>query len=582
MRTFLKVVLGCLVALFLFVVFWVFLFSALVASADEKITVADNSVLYLKLDGPIKERTPDSPFDPSEIFGGPSPISLVGMMESIQHAKEDDNIKGIYIEPGLFTGGYGHMKEIRDALIDFKESGKFVVAYSELFTEGSYYLCSAADEVYIMPEGFFEFNGLSSEVTFIKGTLEKLKVKPEIFRVGEYKGAVEMFLRDDLSAENREQIESYLNSLYDTYLKEVSASRGIDLNELRTISDSMLVRDNKDAVDMKLLTAQAYSSEVSNIIKSKAGIDEDDELELIEFDDYRSSFKLKGDFGTRIAVIVADGDIVSGESSENMVGSFTIAEELRKARENDRVKAVVLRINSPGGSALASDVMWNEVRLTAEQKPVIASMSNVAASGGYYMAMAADTILAQPNTITGSIGIFLLRFNAEGLLNEHLGVTTDVVNTGKYSDILTMSRPLSEGEREIIQKQVNQGYETFITKAAKGRNMNIERMKSLAGGRVWSGTEALERGLVDKLGGLQDAIATAANSAGLEEGDYSVRYYPEEKDFFEKLSEGFNSKAEQRIAEDQLGEYYQYLKLMNKLNSYQGMQARMPFEMRIK
>ncbi|MGB3181921.1 MAG: signal peptide peptidase SppA [Cyclobacteriaceae bacterium] len=582
MKTFFKVVLGCLVALFVFVLFWVFLFSALVAGAEEKVTVADNSVLYLKLNGPIKERVAEMPFDAGDLFGGPTPVSLVSTLESIEYAKEDDNIKGIYIEPGLFSAGYGHMKEIRDALIDFKESGKFIVAYSELYTEGSYYLSSVADEIYLMPQGFFELNGLSSEVTFIKGTLEKLKVKPEIFRVGEYKGAVETFLRDDLSAENREQIESYLNSLYDTYLEEVSASRGIDVNELRSISDSMLVRDNKDAVDMKLLTAQAYSSEVQDILKERSGTDLDDDLELIEVKDYRSSFKLKGDYGTRIAVIVADGDIVSGESTDNMVGSFTIAEELRKARENDKVKAVVIRINSPGGSALASDVMWNEIRLTAEEKPVIASMSNVAASGGYYMAMAADTIMAQPNTITGSIGIFLLRFNAQGMLNEHLGVTTDVVNTGKYSDILTMSRPLSEGEREIIQKQVDEGYRTFITKAAQGRDMNLDRMKALAGGRVWSGTEALERGLVDKLGGLNDAIATAASSAGLEDGDYSVRYYPEEKDFFEKIAEGFNSKAEQRIAEEQLGEYYQYLKLMNKLNSYQGMQARMPFEMEIK
>ncbi|MGB5978720.1 MAG: signal peptide peptidase SppA [Cyclobacteriaceae bacterium] len=582
MKTFFKVVLGCLVALFVFVLFWVFLFSALVAGAEEKVTVADNSVLYLKLNGPIKERVAEMPFDAGDLFGGPTPVSLVSTLESIEYAQEDDNIKGIYIEPGLFSAGYGHMKEIRDALIDFKESGKFIVAYSELYTEGSYYLSSVADEIYLMPQGFFELNGLSSEVTFIKGTLEKLKVKPEIFRVGEYKGAVETFLRDDLSAENREQIESYLNSLYDTYLEEVSASRGIDVNELRSISDSMLVRDNKDAVDMKLLTAQAYSSEVQDILKERSGTDLDDDLELIEVKDYRSSFKLKGDYGTRIAVIVADGDIVSGESTDNMVGSFTIAEELRKARENDKVKAVVIRINSPGGSALASDVMWNEIRLTAEEKPVIASMSNVAASGGYYMAMAADTIMAQPNTITGSIGIFLLRFNAQGMLNEHLGVTTDVVNTGKYSDILTMSRPLSEGEREIIQKQVDEGYRTFITKAAQGRDMNLDRMKALAGGRVWSGTEALERGLVDKLGGLNDAIATAASSAGLEDGDYSVRYYPEEKDFFEKIAEGFNSKAEQRIAEEQLGEYYQYLKLMNKLNSYQGMQARMPFEMEIK
>ncbi|MFA0962882.1 signal peptide peptidase SppA [Roseivirga sp. BDSF3-8] len=582
MKTFFKVVLGCLVALFVFVIFWIFLFSALVAGSEDTITVADNSVLYLKLDGPLKERVPDMPFDPSDIFGGPTPIGLVDMVEAIDHAREDDNIKGIYIEPGIFTAGYGHLKEIRDALIEFKESGKFVLAYSEFFTESSYYLCSAADEVYIMPEGFFELNGLSSEVTFIKGTLEKLNVEPEIFRVGEYKGAVETFLRKDLSQENREQIESYLNSIYDTYLEEVSASRGIETSRLRTISDSMLVRKNQDAVDMKLLTGLAYSSEVQNMLKEKTGIEADDELELIEHDDYRSSFRTDGDFSTRIAVIVADGDIVSGESSDGMVGSFTIAEELRKARENDRVKAVVIRINSPGGSALASDVMWNEVRLTAAEKPVIASMSNVAASGGYYLAMAADTIMAQPNTVTGSIGIFLLRFNAQGLLNEHLGVTTDVVNTGRYSDILTMSRPLSEQEREIIQKQVNEGYQTFISKAAEGRNMNLSQMKELAAGRVWSGSEALERGLIDKLGGLQDAISVAASSAGLEDGDYSVRYYPEEKDFFTKLAEGFNSKTEERIARQQLGEYYQYLKLMKKLNSYQGMQARMPFEMQVK
>ncbi|MEL6538717.1 MAG: signal peptide peptidase SppA [Bacteroidota bacterium] len=471
------------------------------------------------------------------------------------------------------------MREIRQAIQDFQaNTEKFVISYSEIYGEGDYYLASVADDVYMHPEGQLEFNGLSQEVTYIKGVLDKLGVEPQVFRVGQYKSAVEPFLRKDMSPESREQLESYLNALYATVLKDVGASRGIAEDQLTNISNKMLVRNAADAETNGLVDGLTYYDEVLADLRDKTGTAEGDDLHFVSLTRYLNSWQPVSSYGKdRVAVIVGEGTIASGKSTEGTIGSDSFAKEVRKARLDSKVKAIVIRINSPGGSALASDVMWREITLAAEEKPVIASMGDVAASGGYYMAMGADKIVAQPNTITGSIGIFGLLFNAQGFLNDKLGVTTETVKTGELSDLFNLTRSLTPFERSIIQKQVEEGYETFTSKAADGRGMDIADLKALAGGRVWAGTEALENGLVDQLGNLEDAIALAAEEAGID--DFAVRYFPEQQSILDLLMSDLTSgEYEERILHHQLGDLYPLVQTVREIQQYEGIQARLPYE----
>ncbi|MDH5476648.1 MAG: signal peptide peptidase SppA, partial [Cyclobacteriaceae bacterium] len=403
-------------------------------------------------------------------------------------------------------------------------------------------------------------------------------IGPQIFRVGDFKSAVEPFLREDMSDENRLQVSSYLNAINDNIIENVASSRDIALVTLKEISDEMKVRSAKDAVDYGLVDALYYKDEFLATLREQLDIESTDDIESISYDDYKKSFSTYKKSSNQIAVIVAEGEIVRGEAEQGMIGGEKFARELRKARENDKVKAVVVRINSPGGDFIASDMMWREVQLTAMEKPIIASMSDYAASGGYYMAMACDTIFAQPNTITGSIGIFGMIFNMEKLMNDKLGITTDPVNTGEYSGMMTMSRPLTSQEKNIIQKQLERGYDTFTSKAAEGRKMPIEELLKVASGRVWTGEQAFENGLVDVMGGLDDAIAHAAEKAGVGE-DYKLRFYPKYQPLIERL---MNTKQEIRtsLVKQELGEMYSYLKEIKKINRYNGIQTRMPYEIR--
>jgi protease IV len=554
------------------------------ASREDEVKVAKNTVLHLRLDKPIVERTADDDMDFLKAIPGfeGGQIGLVELLEAIRYAKEDDRIEGIVLEPQFVMAGYASLKEIRDQLEDFRESGKWIYAYGEIFTEKDYYLASVADKIYLNPAGMLELNGLVSEPVFIKGTLEKLGVEPQIFRVGEFKSAVEPLMRTDMSEASREQTQSFLNNIYQTFLVDVSRSRGIDINELERISDEMLVRRSTDAVTYKIVDELGYLDQIHTEIRGRLGIeDETEKINTIRYDKYRKAFKGEGRGSNRIAVIVASGDIVSGKGDNNSIGSDKYAKLIRDARLNDRVKAVVVRINSPGGSALASDVMWREIVLTSKVKPIIASMSDVAASGGYYMAMGCDTIVAQPNTITGSIGIFGVLFNMQQLLNEKLGITTDVVETGELSNLFKVTRPLTEFEKSIIQQSINEGYEMFTSKAAEGRNMSREDLLAVASGRVWSGIEAKERGLVDVLGGLDAAIEIAAAKAGLEEGDYRLRYYPEKKSFLQELLGKTEEEIEVRAMQKQFGAFYPWVKQLQKMERFQGVQARMPFDLNI-
>jgi len=579
---FLKNILSTLVALILFTGVSVIIFLAVIGSlADEPpVEVKNNSVLHLKLDKPISEVEFENQLESVPFFSSaPSTIGLVQLKEAINQAKDDDKIKGIYLDAPYVAAGMSVLQELRSTLADFKKSGKFIVAYGEFYTEPAYYLASVANQVYLHPEGDLEFNGLGANVTFFKGMFEKLDVEPQIFRVGEFKSAVEPFIRKDLSEENELQLNSMLGSIYGNMLDSMAVSRNMKMDRLNAISDDMLARNPQEALKLGLVDSLYYFDQVLSSLKTKSNTASGKEIEFIKYGAYNKSFSTYKSSDSEVAVIVASGDIVSGKGDINTIGSEKFSKEIKKARENKKVKAIVLRINSPGGSFLASDVMWREIKLAAEQKPVIASMSNLAASGGYYMAMACDTILAQPTTITGSIGIFGMLFNAQGFLNNKLGITHDEVSTGKYSNLITMTRPLTEQERRIIQTDVEKGYETFVTKAAQGRGMTVDAIKEVASGRVWTGLQAKERGLVDIIGNLEDAIQIAADKAELT--DYRVRYYPKQRSFIDQLMKDLEGESTAKALKNELGEYYEYIEQAKKLEQMNGLQARWPFEMEI-
>ncbi len=586
---FLGNVLAVIVGLFLFSILSFLIFFGIIgmiaASSEKEVSVKENSILHLNLNGrQLVERTSEDELDFGAFgnpFGGDFNAGLVNLKKAITEAKTNDNIKGIYLNTGLIIAGQASLLELREALIDFKESGKFIVAYDEAYSEGGYYLASVADEIYLNPLGGIDFNGFASEVVFIKGFFEKIGIKPEVFRVGEFKSAVEPFILDKMSEENRLQTQYFLNDINNLAVAQIAESRGIALDSLKKINSEMLVRKPKDAVTYKLATALAYEDEVHSKLREKLGLTEDDEINTINATDLGSVAKSQNITSkNRIAVILAEGDIVSGDV-EGALSSEKFAKEIRKARKDENIKAIVLRVNSPGGSIVASEVIWREMSEAKKAKPVIVSMGEVAASGGYYIAAPADTIVAQPNTITGSIGIFGLWFNVQELINDKLGVTTDVVATGQLSDFMNPARPLTDVERTIIQSGVEDGYETFISRVAEGRGMHPDSVKKVASGRVWTGNQAKARGLVDVLGGLNTAIDIAATKIGAGE-DFRVVYYPEQKPWFEELFSTFGDKVQAKILQAQLGDHYHMVEKVKSLKNYQGVQVRMPQDILIK
>lgn len=551
------------------------------ASTGEVPTVKDNSILYLNLSGPVAERVAEDPFQDLFPESGPIPIALLPLINAINEAKSDPRIEGMYLEHGFIAAGFASLQEIRDAILDFKRSGKLVYSYGEYLSEADYYLASAADQLYLNPEGSLEFNGLSVGVSFFQGTFEKLGIEPQIFRVGEFKSAVEPFIRKDLSDANRLQINSFISSINNHNIKSLAQESDLSVAELKNISDSMLVRLPEDAEKYGLVTKIAYEDEIKDLMRKDLDLDKEDKLRFIGASNYIKALDMEGgDYSAnRIAVIVATGNIVMGNGSDG-IGGEKFAREIRKARENDRVKAIVLRINSPGGSLTASDIIWREIMLTKGVKPIIASMSDLAASGGYFIAMPCDTIVAQPNTITGSIGIFGMLFNFENFLEDKLGITNDVVNTGEFSDLFTVSRSLTPYERGIIQEGIERGYETFVTKAAQGRDMTVDEVKKVASGRVWTGEQALGHGLVDVLGDFKTAVNIAAKSAGVED-DYRLSYYPPMENFLEQLMNKASGEVDAYYLKQHFGEVAPYVESINRIKSLQGIQARMPFELTI-
>ncbi|OUJ72480.1 signal peptide peptidase SppA [Hymenobacter crusticola] len=586
MRQFLKYVLATLVGLVLFAVIGVVVLIGLAYSAsrsEKDVVVATNSVLELKLDKPISERENPGSFAAYITGDNAQSTGLDQLKDAIRRAKTDDDIKGIFLNVELVQAGMATLEEVRDALLDFKKSGKFVVAYNDLASEKSYYLASVANKIYLNPQGTLEFNGLSSETYYYKNLFEKAGIEPYIFRVGSFKSAVEPYFRESMSDSARLQTTSFLNSLNNFMLGHVATARGIAPNRIKIISDSMLVHNADDAKQLGLVTDLGYYDQALDYMKGKVGVAKDKKLSMISLDRYAKSQDEEGDAsGNRIAVVYAEGDIVTGKGGDDNIGSTRFAEAIRKARLDDKVKAVVLRVNSPGGSSLASDIIYREVALTKKVKPVICSMSDVAASGGYFIAMACDTIVAHPNTITGSIGVFGVLPNIQPLLRDKLGVTTDRVTTGKFSDLPTITRPLTAFEKQQLQKEVDRIYADFTTKAAQGRHMPVERLRRLASGRVWSGEEAKARGLVDVLGSFDDAMRIAARRANLKTDEYKVQYLPkQDANPFLALFNSFGEEARLRMIKQEMGPMYPMYEQYKKLTQMQGVQARLPFELSI-
>ncbi|HKG06015.1 MAG TPA: signal peptide peptidase SppA, partial [Pedobacter sp.] len=491
---------------------------------DKSVLISNNSVLFLNLDQAIVERTPHDTFANLPIVGSDAErsIGFNDIIRSLEKAKKDDKITCIYLSVSSPNAGYATMTEIRNAIIDFRKSGKKVIAYSEVYTQGAYYLASAADKVYLNPQGALEFKGLSSKLMFFKGALDKLGVEAQIIRVGSYKSAVEPFITDKMSDNNREQVTAYLNGLYHTFLQGISKSRNIGTDSLHQIADEYKVHQAKDALAFRMVDGLKYKDEILEELKSLSDTEKKNNIISVTINDYAKSLSEETDSGNKekIAVIYANGDIMGGEGNNETIGSEKISRTIRKARLDSSVKAIVLRVNSPGGSALASDVILREILLTKKTKPVIASFGDVAASGGYYIACAADSIFVQPNTITGSIGVFGVIPNFQNLLNNKLGITFDGVKTGKYADIMSVSRPMTAGEKLIIQQDVNHVYDTFITHVSNGRKKTKAYIDSIGGGRVWVGTDAVKIGLADRTGSFKDAITAAAKKAKIK--DYNV------------------------------------------------------------
>jgi protease-4 len=576
LKAFFASCLGTLVALVVLVVVGVVWMGSL--AAEKEVSIKDNSVLHLKLDAPITELDVEDPF--AELFpqAAEQNIGLLPLKQTLAYAETDPKIQGIYLNVSMAPAGYATLSEIRQSLMRFRQTGKWVIAYSDFYSEGAYYLASAADQVFLNPNGLVEFNGLSTEVTFFQRLFEKLDIRPQIFRVGDFKSAVEPFLRSDLSEENKLQLNAMLQSIHAEILAGISASRNISVSDLKTIADKMLVRNARQALERKLVDSLYYDDQVKDVLRKKLGLERDKKIAFARYSDYRKTANTVSDSKNEIAVVVADGDILPGQSDMGIVGSVTIREEIRKARLSKKVKAIVLRINSPGGSAQASDDMWREITLAAREKPVIASMSDYAASGGYYLAMGCDSIVAQPATITGSIGVFSVLFDMSAFLSNKLGITSEEVKTGEVGELITVTRALTPVEKEIWQKQTDEIYETFTAKAAEGRGVTQADIKKVASGRVWTGEQARQNGLVDVEGGFEEAVKIAAAKAGIGE-DYKLRFYPRQKTVIERL---FSTSEEQITAwmlKRDLGDQYHWYVQAAKIKNYQGVQARLPFQL---
>lgn len=560
-------------------------------SADKAEEITPNTVLKISLSSLVPERTNNAAINPYE-FNTSDVIGLQEMIETIERAKDDDDIKGIYLELGNPQLGFAGMSVLRRAIEDFQtnDDNKFVIAYADNYSQKAYYLASVADEIYLNPIGTVDFKGLSGTLLFFKDMLDRLGIDMQVFYVGNFKSATEPFRRTNMSEENRLQVREYMESLYGIMLEDISKSRQISVKDLRQIADEYQLREAEDALRLKFVDKLLYKDEMIDLLKDKIGLGKDDNVKAVSLSAYNKSNPKDKNLTakSKIAVVYAEGSIVDGQGENGQIGGDKYAEIIREIRKDEEVKAIVLRINSGGGSGFASEKIWRELMLAKEQGlPIIVSMGDVAASGGYYIAAPADKILVEKNTITGSIGVFGVIPSMADFLKNEIGITVDTVKTGRFSTGITPFYDVNEAEGKIIQESVEDFYDLFLRRVAEGRNMKKEAVHEVAQGRVWTGEKALELGLVDEIGDLEQAMILAAEEAGLSK--FRVVEYPNIKDPIKQIIDDLTGKDDKKVKqasraliEEELGELYPYYEQMKEIRSMKGIQARMPYTIDIK
>lgn len=571
-------ILGCFIVLGIFFFLMIASLAAMMVTSEPEFKLKDNTVLTLNMQGVLSDRVTPNPL--AEIFGQSeeSEMGLDDVLASIKKAKQNDKIKGIYIKAGAFSASNASLKEIRDELLDFKTSGKFVVAYGDTYTQGCYYLATVADKVIINPQGNLDLHGLSSSPTFYKGLLEKVGVEMQIFKVGTFKSAVEPFILDKMSEANRAQVTSYLNDMWGTIKADISQSRNISVADIDSITNTFpLLSEASNYVDKKLVDTLMYETDVKTYLKTLLKIDADKDMRTASVKNMTTvPLKNADDSDNIIAVLYAEGSIYQSGSDE--ITSDMYVKEIEKLKNDDDVKAVVFRVNSPGGSAYASEQIWKAITELKEKKPIVVSMGDYAASGGYYISCSASKIVAQPNTLTGSIGIFGMFPNFEGL-TQKVGLTYDNVKTNTYADFGTVIRPMRADEKAVLQTYIERGYDLFLTRCSEGRGIPKDSLDLIAQGRVWTGNQALQLGLVDAIGGVNKAIEEAANLAQL--SDFSLKSYPRKKDFFESF---FGNKQEEmttRAMKEYLGADYETFMLLREIKTQDFIQSRLPYDFNV-
>lgn len=576
--------LGFFIGLFLLFLIMAGMLASLASlGRKEAVKLEKKSLLHLTLNQDVADRGADGPFDSFDFtsFSAGQTTGLNDLLNSLKKAAEDEHIQGILLDLSMVPSGWATIDEIREALLNFRETGKFIVSYGENYTQKAYYLATVADEILLHPEGMIDFRGLQAESIFFKNMLDRLGIEPQLIRHGDYKSAGEPFVLDRMSPENREQTMAIIQHLWDHLLANIQTTRQLDAAHLNRVANGALTRNATLALESNMIDGIMYRDELRASLNARLEQEAEEDLNLVSLGRYMRAPLPKSMVQPRsrdkIAVVYASGSILPGEGSGRTIGSASMAKALREARLDTTVKAIVFRINSPGGSALASDVILREVKLAAAEKPVIASMGNVAASGGYYIAVGADKIVASPSTLTGSIGVFGLLPNMQHFFDDKLGITFDHVKTNELADLGSIHRPMTPTERRLMQEMVEQIYNTFIGHVAEERDMPLTRVDELGGGRVWSGVEALDNGLVDAFGGMTYAIEQAAEMAGLEK--YRIVEYPTRKDFFTRIMEDFGTSISERMVERKLGPAYRYYQQIEEINQMGGVLARKPMDL---
>ena len=578
MKIFFKSFLASLLALFVFTIVGIMLLFGIAAavSNEEPKTIPSNAVLVLDISQAFPEQSNSDPL--TEILSkkkGKLP-SLSELISLIAYAKNDSSIKGIYIKCQENPNGYAASEEIRKALLDFKTANKFVIAYGETITQKGYMIANVAHQIFTHPQGGVEWNGFSYESLFLKGLLDKLEIQPQVFYAGKFKSATEPFRYDKMSDANKLQTSIWMGGIYNQFIQSTATSRSLMADSLKYIANEGKVQTANDALNNNLVDGLLYDDQIKKLIAKKVHASNEMAISFLSINEYAAAIAIRGSGSDKIAVVYADGDIVMGKDQKGSVASDDYRVLLQKIRFDKSIKAVVFRVNSPGGSALASDIIWREIDLIKKEKPVVVSMGDVAASGGYYISCGADSIFADATTITGSIGVFTVIPNVQGFMKNKLGITFDGVKTGKYADVPSATRPLNTIEQQFMQSGVDSIYFGFKSKVAQGRHKTVEYIDSIAQGRVWTGEDAVKVGLVDRIGTLKDAIASAAKMAHLKE--YSLKKLPESKSLLNSLIEDYEDNVKADVIEKEIGAgQYHVLMQLKSVKQMMGVpQTRMP------